>query len=105
MQNLREGLSVGVGAALGACTRLGLTMALGAGLWPVLGINILGSFLMGRYRPGPFWGTGYLGGFTTFSAFAVLLTEHPPLYWPLHILLAVAGCTAAWLVGDNRRRA
>lgn len=103
MLNLREGLGVGAGAALGACARLGLTLLLGAGLWPVLALNMFGSFLMGYYRPGPFWGTGFLGGFTTFSAFAVLLTANPPVYWPLHIVLTVVGCTGAWLFGDLRR--
>ncbi len=103
MPNIWEGVVVGAGAALGACTRLALTLLLGAGLWSVLSLNVGGAFLMGRYRPGPFLGTGFLGGFTTFSAFAVLLTEIPVIQGVLYIVVTVAGCTLAWLFGDSRR--
>jgi CrcB protein len=102
MPNLWEGLVVGAGAALGACTRLALTLLVGAGLWPILLINVGGAFLMGRYRPGPFLGTGFLGGFTTFSAFAVLLTEIPLPHGFFYIVATVSGCTLAWLYGDSR---
>ena len=55
-------LVVGAGAALGAVARYLLSAALGGGMLPLLVINILGSALMGYFRPGPFWGTGVLGG-------------------------------------------
>ncbi|MFP7366638.1 fluoride efflux transporter family protein [Corynebacterium callunae] len=96
MLNVRAGLAVGTGAALGACTRLALTMLLGAGLWPILAINILGAFLMGWRRPGAFWGTGFLGGFTTFSA--MMLVDENLLPYLLGTSLA---CISAWFIGDR----
>ncbi|MBD8031175.1 fluoride efflux transporter family protein [Corynebacterium gallinarum] len=101
MPKLWEGMSVGAGAAVGACARLALTMQFGDGLWPILAINMLGSFLMGRYRPGPFWGTGVLGGFTTFSAFAVMLVDAPLPHAVTYLTVTVVGCVAAWLVGNR----
>ena len=68
-------LVVGTGAALGAAARYLLSVALGGGMIPLLIINILGSALMGYFRPGPFWGTGVLGGFTSFATFAFLTSE------------------------------
>lgn len=76
---------VATGAALGAAARAGLTSLLGAthtvsGLWSILGINLCGAFCLGILYS---WagdrhpqlylaaGTGVLGGFTTYSTFAV----------------------------------
>ncbi|WP_080796937.1 fluoride efflux transporter family protein [Corynebacterium pacaense] len=97
-----DGVRVGAGAALGACLRLALTIVFGAGFGPSLAINIIGSFIMGYLRPGPFWGTGVLGGFTTFSTFCVLLIDAPTA--PVATAYAVAtvvGCVGAWLLGDR----
>lgn len=47
-------LVVGAGAALGAAARYLLSVALGGGMIPLLIINILGSALMGYFRPSPF---------------------------------------------------
>jgi fluoride exporter len=79
-------LHVALGGAIGACLRLG------ASLWvarmdppglplAVMGVNIVGSFLMGAFAVwslerghealNPFVMTGILGGFTTFSAFSL----------------------------------
>ncbi|WP_290276799.1 fluoride efflux transporter family protein [Corynebacterium faecale] len=101
MPKLSEGLAVGTGASLGACARLALMVWLGAGLWPILAINVAGSFFMGRFKPGPFWGTGFLGGFTTFSAFAVVLIDAPLPHAAFYLTATVMGCTAAWLAGDR----
>jgi CrcB protein len=75
------------GGALGVAARYALTAPLdvprGSGVvWATLAINLLGSLLLGvlvgalgdrhpRWRA--FLGTGVLGGFTTYSAFAVQL--------------------------------
>lgn len=78
-----------LGAGIGGALRHGVSVAtlrmLGAGAFPygTLGINVLGSFLMGliaeyfALRSGLpmqlrlFLTTGILGGFTTFSAFSL----------------------------------
>jgi CrcB protein len=79
-------LQVAVGGAIGSCLRYGvvlLAQRLAAPGFPVgvLGVNILGSFLMGLAvvilaqrgagQISPLVMTGLLGGFTTFSAFSL----------------------------------
>ncbi len=82
-------LMVGIGGAIGAMARHGVGLAsiraLGPGFpYGTLIVNILGSFLMGiliawlvRRTGGSsnemrlFLATGFLGGFTTFSAFSL----------------------------------
>jgi fluoride exporter len=80
-------LWVAAGGALGSVTRYGfnncITRVMGESFpWGILLINVLGSFLIGMV--GAYWivrmpandmarlflTTGFLGGFTTFSAFA-----------------------------------
>ena len=67
---------VALGGALGASLRY-LAVLLWPAPWGVLGINVLGSLLIGllavRLPPAaaPFLITGVLGGFTTFSAFSL----------------------------------
>lgn len=88
-------LMIAIGGALGAMARFGMTTGaarfLGAGFpYGTMAANVLGSFLMGIVvavlvdREGgahwiaPLFTTGFLGGFTTFSAFsldAYLLAE------------------------------
>ncbi|MCP9958118.1 fluoride efflux transporter FluC [Streptomyces sudanensis] len=79
--------AVALGGALGAGARYGLALALpaapGAFPWATLGTNVAGCALMGvlaavldgARRPHrllrPLVGTGLLGGFTTFSAYAL----------------------------------
>ena len=78
-----------VGGAIGTVVRYLLLLAVpdGGGMpWPVLAINVVGAFALGWLleflaRAGPdagrrravrlFAGTGILGGFTTYSTFAV----------------------------------
>ncbi len=79
--------AVAVGGVLGAEARYGLARAVphpaGAWPWSTLLVNALGSLLIGVLMAGlasraapprlarPFFGTGVLGGFTTFSTYAV----------------------------------
>lgn len=75
-----------VGGAIGVAARAALVVPLGSGMHPLVvpavtaAINLIGSFLLGLLvgrlgdrRPGLrlLLGTGVLGGFTTYSAFAV----------------------------------
>lgn len=77
--------------------------------WHTFGINVLGSFALGlaavllSNRPG--WllllGTGFCGGFTTFSTFSVetllMLENHRPLTAAGYALGSLAlGLIAAW---------
>lgn len=101
---MKEPLLVGAGAACGALARYAAEAVLGAGMWPLLAVNILGSFLMGALRPGPFWGTGVLGGFTSFSTFALLTLGSSPTAAAGYAALTVLGCVGGWLLGDGVRR-
>jgi CrcB protein len=115
-------LQVALGGAIGASLRFlaghAVLRALGPTGFPVaiLAVNILGSFLMGLFvalaaqrgltHMAPFFATGILGGFTTFSAFsleAVTLYERgdigqAALYVGLSVVLSIAGLMAGlWL--------
>lgn len=99
-------LSVAAGGALGAVSRYGVTLGvarLGASGFPyaTLLVNVLGSFCIGivvawlggradiNQALRPMIQVGFLGAFTTFSAFsldALLLIEQRPVGtgWPLY---------------------
>ncbi|WP_447006285.1 fluoride efflux transporter FluC [Saccharothrix isguenensis] len=70
---------IALGGGLGGLARYGLSAAV-PGPWGLLLVNVLGSALIGvlmvlapRLHPlaRPFLGVGVLGGFTTFSAYAL----------------------------------
>ncbi|MZR31169.1 fluoride efflux transporter CrcB [Sneathiella litorea] len=112
-------LSVAMGGALGACARYGVAQVMLRQLGPgypygTLFVNIVGSFLIGvlieiialRWSPSPelrvFLVTGFLGGFTTFSAFSLDValmvqkgeTVSAASYVLMSVLLSVAGLFA-----------
>lgn len=75
-------LLVAVGGALGVLARYGLsrlTLHTEALVWSTVGINIVGSFLLGLLVAEHWFdrdlreaiGVGFIGGFTTFSTFSV----------------------------------
>jgi len=75
-------LCVAVGGVLGVLARWGisrLTLHSEALIWSTVGINIVGSFLLGLLVAEQWFtrdlreglGVGFLGGFTTFSTFSV----------------------------------
>ena len=84
-------LLAALGGALGALARWGVATALprspGSWPWATLTVNLLGCFLMGVLIavlaarkpagtwPRPLLGVGVLGGFTTYSAFAVEVVQ------------------------------
>ena len=104
---LRDAALVGTGALLGALARYAAEEFLGAGALTILGVNILGCFLMGWLRPGVFWGRGVLGGFTSFSTFAHLTATAAAAAPPAaagYLLATLVGCVGAWLLGDRWTR-
>lgn len=73
--------AVSVGGAIGALARWAVGAAGPGGPWPTLAINVLGCLLIGVLvglvsdstpeLVRPLLGTGVLGGFTTFSGYAL----------------------------------
>jgi CrcB protein len=111
--------SIALGGVIGAEARYGLALALPhrAGHWPwaTLLTNLLGSLLIGALmaalaraaRPHqlvrPFLGVGILGGFTTFSTYAVDLREQlghgHPAAAAAYLLVSLAGGLLAVMLG------
>jgi CrcB protein len=111
-------LAVALGSALGGLMRYGLTLLwpVAVGEWPraTMTVNLLGCFAIGAAwvwfleRPGvaDYWRlfgmTGVLGGFTTWSAFALetqmLLGAGLTLRAIAYAAATIVGCLlAAWL--------
>lgn len=120
MVSWRDLVSVAVGGALGTAARAGLTLALAGVLGPALIpiVNVAGAFAIGilfgirarmprstrAERAQLFFGTGVLGGFTTYSALAVESADLTLLWWGAATV--VVGTFAAWLgvlIGRGRR--
>ncbi len=108
-------LLVATGGALGAGGRYLVAVAslrlLGPGYpWGTLSVNVIGSLAMGvfvgvlaRWLPGLsgqdarlFAATGFLGGFTTFSAFSLEVA----LLWQRGGLMPAAGYVAVSVIGS-----
>jgi CrcB protein len=119
------GLAVGLGAALGAWLRWGLTILLG-GLHSHIQVGTLAANLVGGYLIGlalgffdassalsPAWRlfviTGFLGGLTTFSSFsaeAMVLLQRGHAGWALgHVLLHLLGSIVCCFAGFATWRA
>lgn len=101
---------MGLGAGAGAAARALVLYVAGPSspealiLAVTFAINMSACFAMGLLQPGPFWGVGFLGGFSTFSAIALACVPMPPLMAWFTISLSVAVAVAAWLAGDSLRR-
>ncbi|MGX7677444.1 fluoride efflux transporter FluC [Jatrophihabitans sp. DSM 45814] len=116
--HLRTIAVISLGGGVGSIARYGLEYAYparpGQIPWATLGINLAGSLLLGMlvvavteiWRPHPLvrpaLGTGVLGGFTTFSTFAVevrgLIADHP-ITAASYLLASVLGGLAAAVLG------
>ena len=108
MDTFRTALTVGLGAGLGAVLRhlvvlYGAAPGTTAALALTFAVNIAGCFAMGLYKPGPLWGTGFLGGLTTYSAISVAAMQSHALTALIIVVLSYATAVAAWLVGDAVR--
>jgi len=104
-------LLVALGAAVGAPLRLLAGHWLDHGFpWGTLVVNVVGSFLLGVLTAQSLddgaialLGTGFCGGFTTYSAFAVKTHERGPAggtaYAGVTLLLALPACALGYLLG------
>ncbi|MDH6677589.1 CrcB protein [Rhodococcus sp. LBL1] len=98
-------LVVALGGAIGASTRFLLSQQFPA-IWTVAVINIVGSLLLGvlaaMVGPDRLWrlflGVGVLGGFTTFSTFAVDVVQNPGSA-VLYVLATLAPALVAARIG------
>jgi fluoride exporter len=117
--NFNNILAVGLGGMLGSIVRYGSVVFIQRRIsmplpLPTLIVNIIGSFLLGMFvayylQPGKrddfrlFLTTGFCGGFTTFSAFAVenlnLIEQKMPGVAFLYILLSVVLSIGAAMAG------
>jgi CrcB protein len=111
--NLTAFIMVGFGGALGAMARFALSHLLG--LYAILAVNILGCFLMGalvgfltlktsiNQTIILFLSIGVLGGFTTFSNFALetlsMVDTQKYIIAGVYILASVGGGLTAFILG------
>lgn len=105
-------LLVALGAAAGAPLRLVVGHALDARFpWGTLVVNVMGSTLLGYFSAIALsggelalLGTGFCGGLTTYSAFAVKTQElgwsRGALYAASTVALALAGCAVGFGLGS-----
>lgn len=111
MITLGAGLLVGLGAAVGAPLRFLLGRRLDASLpWGTLAANVVGSALLGAFSALAaagvlsssglaLLGTGFCGGFTTYSSFAVQTHDHGPRRGSAYAALTISASLAACLAG------
>ncbi|MER6732051.1 fluoride efflux transporter CrcB [Streptomyces puniciscabiei] len=116
---------VALGGALGACARYGLALAWptppGGFPWATFCTNVIGCAVIGVFMVlitdvwaahrlvRPFFGTGVLGGFTTFSTYAVDIRKlvdagRPGLGLAYLAATLCAALAAVWLASVAARR-
>jgi fluoride exporter len=116
---------VAVGGGLGAAARYAAALwwpSAGSGFpWTTFWVNVVGCAVIGVFLVlitealtvhrlvRPFFGTGVLGGFTTFSTYAVDLqrlfdTGHPRTALAYLAATPLAALTAVWLAAGTTRR-
>ncbi|MCG7292609.1 CrcB family protein [Corynebacterium afermentans] len=108
MDTFRTALLIGLGAGLGAVLRhlvvlYGAAPGSTAALALTFAVNIAGCFAMGAWKPGPVWGTGFLGGFTTFSAISVAAMQSEAIIALVIIALSFATSIVSYLLGHTLR--
>lgn len=116
---------VAVGGGIGAAARYGVSLLWsaqpGGFPWTTFWVNVVGCFVIGLFMVvitdiraahrlvRPFFGTGVLGGFTTFSTYAVdiqrLVDEgHPRTALAYLATTLLAALAAVWLAVATARR-
>ncbi|MGW1543065.1 fluoride efflux transporter CrcB [Streptomyces sp. NPDC002309] len=117
--------AVAVGGAIGATARYAATLwwpaQTGGFPWAIFWVNVSGCAVMGVFMViitdawaahrlvRPFFGTGVLGGFTTFSTYAVdiqqlAVTGHPRTALTYLAATAAGALVAVWLAASATRR-
>ncbi len=102
-------LFVALGGVLGVLARFGLgrlTLNHEQLLWSTVGINVVGSFLLGILVAGHWFGrdlregigVGFLGGFTTFSTFSVQAVSEVDAGEPVRAVVYIAASVVGGLV-------
>jgi fluoride exporter len=111
-------LMVAVGGLCGVMARYGIgkaTMHSDALIWSTVGINIVGSFLLGLLVAGSWFsrdvrealGVGFLGGFTTFSTFSAQIVLdvdggepwRAAAYLATSVIGGIAAATCGYVLG------
>lgn len=111
-------LLVGVAGLAGVLSRYGLTrltLHSEALIWTTVGINVVGSFLLGLLAAEHWFsrdvrealGVGFLGGFTTFSTFSVQIvlevdggrSDKAVVYLIASVLGGIAAAAAGYVLG------
>ncbi|PRQ10336.1 fluoride ion transporter CrcB [Corynebacterium sp. 13CS0277] len=92
-------LQAAAGAALGATARWALALMI-PGMLGLAVTNLCGCYLMGRYKPGPFAGTGVLGGFTSFASYIALSTQADAPTGITYFIATIVLCLGGWAAGD-----
>ena len=78
--SIRDVLTVGIGAALGAVTRFLITSAMPVGgLWSLLAITSFSTYMLFAHH---------------------LFIDAPPLQAATYLLVTSASCIGAWILGD-----
>lgn len=108
MDTFRTALTVGLGAGFGAVLRhllvlFGAAPGTTAALALTFAVNIAGCFAMGLSKPGPLWGAGFLGGFTTFSAISVAAVQSDAIVALGIVALSFATSIVSYLLGHTLR--
>jgi CrcB protein len=100
-------LLVALGAAIGAPSRYIVAHFLDRRLpWGTLAVNLIGSFVLGLLAGEAvsgssmaLLGTGFCGGLTTYSSFAVQAIDRGPRLGSTYVVLTIAGCLALAALG------
>ena len=101
-------LLVAIGAATGAPIRFVSGRVLDGRLpWGTLAVNLTGSLLLGvlagagaSAQAMALLGTGFCGGLTTYSSFAVQSVDAGPRRGTTYVVLTIVGCVAVAALGD-----
>jgi len=107
--DLTTGLSVALGAGLGAVARylvliwVSPTTPEALALTVTSAVNLVACFSMGLFQLGPFWGVGFLGGFSTLSAVSLTAVSDSPVWAGFIIALSLTTAPLAWMAGDATR--